>query len=260
MGTNQNSSAGPQSFPPENNFMDQRSLEPRSPAKSVTEVRIVEAAAQTFARNGFKAATTREIAQLADLNEATLFRYFLRKPDLFWAAMESRLNRVKLGRELQMSLASDEEPSVVVPGIVAFLLRNLAEQPELYRLLHIAAFELPGAEKVIREHLGPIFEAVNAYFRRCAERGVIHQVAESLSTLGILGTVIAHSNLHPLVSGCASPFQNREQETLAYAELWLRALAPDRSAPPQSLQSAARRHLASPETSETPSPAAHNAN
>ena len=205
-------------------------MEQRSLAKSVTEVRIVEAAAQMFARHGFKAATTREIAQLADLNEVTLFRYFLRKPDLFWAAMESRLGRVKLGRELQMSLAGDEKPSAVVPRIVAFLLHSLAEQPELYRLLHVAAFELPGADKVIGEHLGPIFDAVSAYFERCAQRGVIHPVEASLPTLGILGTVIAHSNLLPLVSGGTSLLQGREEQTTAYAELWLRALAPGCSA------------------------------
>jgi AcrR family transcriptional regulator len=202
-------------------------IEQRSLAKSVTEVRIVEAAAQLFARHGFKAATTREIAQLADLNAVTLFRYFLRKPDLFWAAVESRLSRVKLGRELQMSMAEDEEPAVVVPRIVTFLLHSLAEQPELHRLLHVAAFELPGADKVIREHLGPIFEAVSAYFERCAERGVIHKVAASLPTLGILGTVIAHSNLHQLIFGYESPFRSLEEETTACAELWLRALAPN---------------------------------
>jgi AcrR family transcriptional regulator len=202
-------------------------MEQRSPAKSVTEVRIVEAAAQMFARHGFKAATTREIAHLADLNEVTLFRYFLRKPDLFWAAVESRLSRVRLGRELQMSLAGDEDPSVVVPRIVAFFLQNLAEQPELYRLLHVAAFELPGADKVIREHLGPIFDSMSAYFDRCAERGAIHPVPAALPTLGILGTVIAHSNLHPLISGCESPFQSREAASAAFSELWLRALSPD---------------------------------
>ena len=69
-------------------MIEPRSLEPRSLAKSMTEVRIVEAAAQMFARHGFKAATTREIAHLADLNEVTLFRYFLHKPDLFWAAVD----------------------------------------------------------------------------------------------------------------------------------------------------------------------------
>jgi AcrR family transcriptional regulator len=201
-------------------------IEQRSLAKSVTEVRIVEAAAQMFARHGFKAATTREIAHLADLNEVTLFRYFLHKPDLFWAAVESRLSRVKLGRELQTSLATDEEPAVVVARIAGFLLRCLAEQPDLHRLLHVAAFELPGAHEIIREHLGPIFDAVRAYFERCAARGVIREGAASLPTLGILGTVMAHSTLHPLLFGCESPFRSLEEEAAAHAELWLRALAP----------------------------------
>src|SRR5208282_1516973 len=169
-------------------------------AKSMTEVRIVEAA-EMFARHGFKAATTREISHLADLNEVTLFRYFLHKPDLFLAAVESRRNRVTLGRELQMSLAGDENPAVVVPRLVMFLLYSMAQQPELHRLLHVAAFELPGADKIIREHLGPVFDTVSAYFERCAERGVIHKVAASLPTMGILGTVIAHSSLHQLISG-----------------------------------------------------------
>lgn len=203
-------------------------MEPRSGAKSVTEVRIVEAAAQMFARHGFKAATTREIAQLADLNEVTLFRYFLRKPDLFWAAVESRLSRVRLGRDLQRSLAGDDELSSVMPRIVAFILENLAEQPDLYRLLHVAAFELPGADRIIREHLGPIFDAVTSYFQRCADRGVIHPIPASLPALGILGTVIAHTSLYPLTSESEVPFRSTDEQTSAFAELWLRALATDR--------------------------------
>lgn len=186
----------------------------------------MEAAAQMFARRGFKAATTREIAQFADLNEVTLYRYFLRKPDLFWAAVESRLCRVKLGRELQISLAADEDPAIVLPRLLKFLVESLAQQPELHRLLHVAAFELPGADKIIREHLGPIFDAVSGYFERCVRKGRIRNVAASLPTLGILGTVIAHANLHHLISGWESPFQNLEEEATAYAELWLRALAP----------------------------------
>ena len=59
--------------------------------KSVTEVRIVEAAVQLFSRQGYKGTSTREIASLAGVNEATVFRYFARKTDLFWAAAEPRL-------------------------------------------------------------------------------------------------------------------------------------------------------------------------
>lgn len=202
-------------------------MQTKSLARSITEVRIIEAAAQMFARHGFKAATTREIAQLAGVNEVTIFRYFLHKPDLFWAAVESRLGRVKLGRELQMSLAADLEPRVVVPGIVAFLRENLEQRPDLWRLLQVAAFELPGADKVIREHLAPIFETVSAYFQRCAQRGVIHPVPACLPVLGILGTVIAHSNLNPLLSVCQLPLESPEKEAALFAELWLRALSPE---------------------------------
>lgn len=196
----------------------------RSSAKSITEDRIIEAAARLFARHGFKAATTREIAQLADLNEVTLFRYFLHKSDLFLAAVESSLGRVRLGRELEISLARGEDPAMVVPRIVIFLLNSLVQQPELHRLLHVAALEVPGANKLIREHLGPIFDAVSAYFQRCADQGVMHRAAASLATLGILGTVSANYHLHHLISGNPVPCASLDGQASACAELWLRAL------------------------------------
>jgi hypothetical protein len=93
---------------------------------------------------------------------------------------------------------------------------------------------LPGANHVIREQLGPIFDAVSTYFQRRAEKGVIQKVAASLATLGILGTVSAHYHLHQLLSGCESPFASLEDEAAAYAELWLRALeqkTPNNTAP-----------------------------
>jgi len=195
----------------------------KSPAKSVTEARIVEAAAQLFARNGFKAATTREIAQLADLNEVTLFRYFPRKSDLFWAAMDSRLGRVKLHRDLQICLTSNTFPAIVIPKLVAFLLNSLAQQPDLYRLLHVAACELPGGEKIIREHLGPILDMVNSYFQRCFDKGMT-QVTASIATLGLLGTVSAHYYLRRFITGEELSSSSFEEEAASCSEVWLRAL------------------------------------
>jgi AcrR family transcriptional regulator len=197
---------------------------------SVTEVRIVEAAAQLFAHHGFKATTTRDIAQLANLNEATLFRYFPRKPELFWAAVESHVARVKLARDTQASLASDAAPTIVVPLLVAFILDNLKNQPDLSRLLHVAAFELPQADKMIREHLGPIFDMVCAYFRRCAERGIMRNVEPSLATLGLMGAVTAHHGLCLLFTEKEPPYASDEQALSAYAVLWLNGLLPSKEA------------------------------
>jgi AcrR family transcriptional regulator len=198
----------------------------KSAGTSVTEVRIVEAAAQLFAHNGFKGTTTRDIAQLADLNEATLFRYFPRKPELFWAAVESHVGRVKLARETQTSLAADDAPAIVVPLLVAFLLDSLHSQPQLRRLLHVAAFELPESDKMIREHLGPIFDMVCAYFRRCAKKGTLRDVEPSLAALGLMGAITAHQSLCRLFTEKEHPYSNHEQALSAYAVLWLNGVLP----------------------------------
>jgi AcrR family transcriptional regulator len=211
---------------------DQSRIGQKSAGTSVTEVRIVEAAAQLFAHNGFKGTTTRDIAQLADLNEATLFRYFPRKPDLFWAAVESHVARVKLARDTQTSLASDDAPTIVVPLLVGFILDNLKNQPDLRRLLHVAAFELPESDQMIREHLGPIFDMVCAYFKRCAERGIMRNVAPSLAALGLLGAITAHRSLCKLFTEKEPPYPNEEQALSAYAVLWLNGLLPGKGAAP----------------------------
>ena len=187
----------------------------------MTEVRLVEAAAQLFARNGFKATATREIALLADLNEATLFRYFPRKPDLFLAALESHLIRVKLGRELQASLAADEDPLVVVPGIVGFLLSSLMEQPTLQHLLHVATFELPEAQAMIQEYLGPVFDMLCGYFRRLQNRGAIRRIEPALATFGLVGVVAAHRAFRRLVPAVAGQASSAGQDAAAYVSLCL---------------------------------------
>jgi AcrR family transcriptional regulator len=209
---------------------DESRMGHKAAATSVTEVRIVEAAAQLFARNGFKGTTTRDIAQLADLNEATLFRYFPRKPELFWAAVESHIARVKLARATQTSLASDDAPTIVVPLLIAFILDSLDNQPDLRRLLHVAAFELPEADQMIREHLGPIFDMVCAYFKRCAEKGTMRNIAPSLATLGLLGAITAHQSWCLLFTGNPPPCANDEHALSAYAVLWLNSLLPGNEA------------------------------
>ena len=191
--------------------------------KSVTEVRIVEAAVQLFSRQGYKGTSTREIANLAGVNEATLFRYFARKADLFWAAAESRLNRLKLSRELQNGLASDLDPEIVLPMLVEFLVKEISEDSELMRLLYVASFEFPGAERMVRDHVGPIFDAVNAYFSRCAARGAICELEPTFATLGLAGAVSAHRNLHQLFTGRDLPAAV-ESFAPAYAQFWLNAL------------------------------------
>jgi AcrR family transcriptional regulator len=70
------------------------SLEGKRPSVSsvdLTRERLLDAAAETFARDGIRGATTREIARKADVNEVTLFRHFKSKEQLLRAVLQRGL-------------------------------------------------------------------------------------------------------------------------------------------------------------------------
>jgi len=51
---------------------------------------IIRVATELFARQGFKATTTRQIAQQARINEAIIFRHFPHKEDLDWTIIDQQ--------------------------------------------------------------------------------------------------------------------------------------------------------------------------
>ena len=79
---------------------------PRSPEE--TRNRILAATRQLFAKKGRRGTTTREIAELAGVNEATLFRHFGNKDALIEACAEHYCQAVQL-QELLASLNGDLE-------------------------------------------------------------------------------------------------------------------------------------------------------
>jgi hypothetical protein len=58
------------------------------------------------------------------------------------------------------------DPQTVIPTIVAFLTESILGSPELMRLLYVAGFEMARVQRLLGEHLGQIFDAINSYFRR----------------------------------------------------------------------------------------------
>ena len=66
---------------------------PQQPSKKRLPARerrsqIIEAAICEFGRHGFKGATTKVLSKAANISEATIFKYFRTKADLFLAAFK----------------------------------------------------------------------------------------------------------------------------------------------------------------------------
>lgn len=69
------------------------------------KAQILDAAAQVFSRHGYERATTREIAEIADVSEGTLYNYFNSKRDLLIGVAKAYAD--KLAEEIALVEAED---------------------------------------------------------------------------------------------------------------------------------------------------------
>ena len=115
---------------------------PMTAKSSSQKDKILNSAAQLFARQGYHGTSTREIARLADVSENTIFRQFDRKEDLFWTVLRTRCAAVKLRRDVAEGMMEGHAPEIVLPKIIEFLTDILNYSPELLRLIAIALLEM----------------------------------------------------------------------------------------------------------------------
>lgn len=187
-----------------------------------TQDRLVEAAIQLFSAQGFSATSTREIARLADVNETSLFRHFSSKQDLFWAALDSCFQRVRVRKELRSSLEASAPPELAFPLIFEFFVQVLTYQPGFVRLLFVGLVELrQGSEEMYRRHMAPVIQSIQAYVLACTESGTLPRIDPWIATALMAVTALADQRLYALASGFARPYSNSKQAAEIYSEFWL---------------------------------------
>lgn len=206
---------------------------PNSSKNSERVRKIVHAAAQLFARQGYHGTSTREIARIAEISENTLFRHFEHKEDLFWAALRSRLCGLELRRDLLDGILESAEPQVILPLVLAQLVDTAILKPELLRLIAVAFIELRGkAEAVCSEYLSPALSAVNRYLANNMKNGKLRALDSSLVTSALVATVMVHPELSKLITGVPPLYADRKEAIRAYSKFWTDVLllpAADRS-------------------------------
>jgi AcrR family transcriptional regulator len=189
--------------------------------------RIIEAAAQLFARQGYHGTSTRGIARLADITETTLFRYFDTKEDIFWSTLRASLGRLPLRKDLLDGIARCEAPEVVLPQILSLLVDTVVFHPQLLCLLAVAFLEFRWkAESICREHLPPIFSTFNDYFAKNVENGRIRNLDPRLITSALAMTVMVHPDLSRIISGTPPPQSDNRDAIRAHTRFWLDLLTP----------------------------------
>jgi AcrR family transcriptional regulator len=190
-----------------------------------TRLRIVEAAAGKFAAFGFRAATMKQIASAAEVNDVTVYRYFPKKKQLYWAAIEWKVRTSSFNQVVLDGLATPGRPREMLEQLGESVLGVLLTDHSLGRLIYFAVLELPEEKKRLYEvHLKPLLDKLTAQVSVWVRDGEIRTVDPHSAALAIVGMLWSPYNLQELLGMQFSSQESVKQLACEFAELCLRGL------------------------------------
>ncbi len=211
---------------------------PRNP----TRHRLIDAALELFAHQGVTDTTTRQIAELAAVNEVTLFRQFGNKHGLLLAVIEEAAVFTHIGQTLVQHGNQTSSLDEALKEYANASLQALERVPEMVRSVVGEAGQYPAEN---REALGRGFSQANRYvaeyFETVIDRGQLdtHLSASKLASL-LNGMLLGYAVIE-FTSEFHDLWQNREDFLDSLVTLFLQGAVSNK--PIQVNQSAASRSL-----------------
>lgn len=158
-------------------------------------LQIIQAAIQLFSQKGFYAATTKEIAQAAGINEATIFRHFQTKEELYAAILsfipqEPPVKNWLAELELHARQRDDEK---LFNSIATRFLDYHHHHPVFLRVMFYSALERHAlARNCWEKQFKPVREFLCDYIRQRQQEGAFQRCEPESVARAFGGMVIYH--------------------------------------------------------------------
>jgi AcrR family transcriptional regulator len=177
---------------------------------------ILNAARQIFAEQGFRKATIDMIAERAKIAKGTIYLYFPNKDQLFFQAVEERLNNMLKG--VIDIMKEKGEPLQKIKTLISFIFRFLDKDKDFFRIFHTSAVEcyirdLSSHMKNMMESLKKFFALVTPTLKEAIDCGILIQMDPSKMAF-ILGGIIDYFIMYRIMTNEPKPFSADEE--LAY--------------------------------------------
>jgi AcrR family transcriptional regulator len=187
----------------------------------------LETATELFADKGFRGTTTREIAELARVNEAIIFRHFQSKEELYWAVIEHQCQDRRVHKAMREYAAKDLPVEEVFKGVALEFLRAKDSKSILNRLLLFSALEHHVlSERFFRTHMAEFYEETAKYIRRQIEAGKLRDVDPLLAARGFWGMLVYHFWLQDLFGAQQYQPFDVEHVSSTLVDVWLGGMLP----------------------------------
>lgn len=171
-----------------------------APPGSDRRQQILEAALDLFAEQGLNGATSKDIAERAEVTHGLIYFYFKTKEELFKAAFEYALEQALDQLDVVAIARSDDPPEEALTHLLTRMLDalNTPRMRSMSRLmLHTMAHDdwsvgpLHECKLHVRDTIIAVVDAVRAYLDRQVELGRIRHVNTEIIAKFLIGGVVS---------------------------------------------------------------------
>lgn len=186
-----------------------------------TREKIIRAAAKAFAGKGFRGATTLEIAGAARVNEATVYRLFKTKRNLFAEAARHALERDFAAQ--QRKISECRKPK----DVILALIRSYREDPTGVRIIYSLALEGRPAKFPVAAQADRFIRFVRETCTRLKSRNGYRPVSDLGVGMVLAGIAFYHVLAVDILGVAPVQVGSSHENTLleSYEDILLRGLA-----------------------------------
>ena len=184
-----------------------------------TRTRIMQAATQLFTEKGFAGTTTRAIAELAGVNEVTLFRHFGTKENLAKAIMD-QFGGPAIAGDLELHFSGDYVQDLTFIGHA--MMKVMMERKDAIRMAICEAGNFPEFQQVVAENPRQLRRMLARYFERHMEAGLIHPGHSEMLAQAFLGMFFSYTVLQGFLSDSLQPEISLEEIVEQFVTLFVR--------------------------------------
>jgi AcrR family transcriptional regulator len=157
---------------------------------------ILQIAMKLFSLNGFRGTTTKEIANAAGVSEATVFKHFANKDELYAAILDQKAGDSDFGNPFAKIEKQIEERDDfgVFYGLALHALEHHEQDADFLRLMMHSALEGHELARLFYENfVTRIYEFLAGYIRQRQEDGVFRDVEPRIAVRAFIGMFVHHS-------------------------------------------------------------------
>lgn len=165
-----------------------------------TKQKILNAAIRVFASEGYGGATTRKIAEVAEVNEVTLFRKFKSKENILRAVITINRNDILKTLDSVLRMEKDDDIETCLHALGMGIMKIMRDRINIMVILIAEGRKNPEIAAILESVIQIIVARISEYFEFQMENGKMRSTDSRTAALVFLSYLSYMSQLNGVIS------------------------------------------------------------